>query len=168
MKNSRFAQRSRIASRRWTVPAQMAVLLLLAGGFSQLVLAQVSVTISPTLVTLATLATQQFTATVTGTTNTAVTWQVNGVAGGNSTVGLVTTTIPGTAGESLYLGPSSVPSPATVSVTAVSQADSTKSASATVTVQVPSRSGVTYYVATTANTVHPGDTVQVEGGVYNE
>jgi hypothetical protein len=187
MKNSRFAQRSRIASRRWTVPAQMAVLLLLAGGFSQLVLAQVSVTISPTLVTLATLATQQFTATVTGTTNTAVTWQVNGVAGGNSTVGLVTTTIPGTAGESLYLGPSSVPSPATVSVTALSQADSTKSASATVTVQVPSRSGVTYYVATTgndanagtlsapwrtiqhaANSVHPGDTVQVEGGVYNE
>src|SRR5438445_11089247 len=89
--------------------------------------------------------------------------------------------------SSLYLGPSSVPSPATVSVTAVSQADSNKSASATVTVQVPSRSGVIYYVSTTgndanagtlsapwrtiqhaANSVHPGDTVQVEGGVYNE
>lgn len=187
MKNTGFAQRSRIGSGRWTVPARMAVLILFAGGFSPLVLSQVSVTISPTLVTLATLATQQFMATVTGTTNTAVTWQVNGVAGGNSTVGLVTTTIPGTAGESLYLGPSSVPSPATVSVTAISQADPTKSASATVTVQVPSRSGVIYYVSTTgndtnsgtlsapwrtiqhaANSVHPGDTVQVEGGVYNE
>jgi hypothetical protein len=164
----------------------MAVVLL-AGVACQLAVGQVQVSISPTLVTLATLATQQFTATVTGTTNTAVTWQVNGVAGGNQTVGLITTTIPGTAGESLYLGPSSVPSPVTVSVTAVSQADPTKSASATVTIEVPSRSGVTYYVSTTgndanpgtlsapwrtiqhgANSVHPGDTVQILGGVYNE
>jgi hypothetical protein len=74
-----------------------------------------------------------------------------------------------------------------VSVTAVSQADPTKSASATVTLQVPSRSGSTFFVSTTgndanagtssapwrtiqhaANSVHPGDTVQVMGGVYNE
>jgi hypothetical protein len=179
MKNSRFAKKSRIGS-RWIVPAEMAVLILLVGSFSETVLAQVNVTISPTLVTLATLATQQFTATVTGTTNTAVTWQVNGVAGGNSAAGLIST-------NGLYVGPSSLPSPASLSVTAVSQADSTKSASATVTVQLPSRSGVTYFVSTAgndanpgtlsapwrtiqhaANAVHPGDTVQVEGGVYNE
>jgi len=169
------------------VPAKMAVLILFVGSFSETVLAQVNVAISPTVVTLATLATQQFTATVTGTTNTAVTWQMNGVTGGNATGGLITTTVPGTTGESLYLGPASVPSPATVSVTAVSQADPTKSASATVTVQLPSRSGVTHYVSTTgndtnggtlsapwrtiqhaANSVNPGDTIQVEGGVYNE
>jgi hypothetical protein len=124
---------------------------------------------------------------VSGSTNTAVTWQINGVSGGNSTVGLVSTTIPGTSNEALYLGPSAVPSPVTVSVTAVSQADPTKSASATVTLQVPSRSGSTFFVSTTgndanagtssapwrtiqhaANSVHPGDTVQVMGGVYNE
>lgn len=148
---------------------------------------QVSVSISPSLVTMATLATQSFTATVSGSTNTAVTWQVNGVSGGNSTNGLISTTVLGTASEAIFLAPSAVPSPASVSVTAVSQADPTKSASATVTIQLPSRSGVTYYVSTSgndnnagtlaapwrtiqkaANTVQPGDTVQVRAGTYNE
>ena len=149
--------------------------------------AQVSVSISPSLITLATMATQPFTATVSGSTNTAVTWQVNGVSGGSSTNGLVSTTILGTANESLYLAPATVPSPASISVTAVSQADPTKSATATVTIQAPSRSGVTYYVSTSgndanagtlaapwrtiqhaANTVKAGDTVQVRAGTYNE
>jgi hypothetical protein len=149
--------------------------------------AQVSVSISPSLATLATLATQSFTATVTGSTNTAVTWEVNGVAGGSSTEGLISTTVLGTANEALFLSPSTIPSAASVSVTAVSQADPTKSAMATVTIQAPSRSGVTYYVSTSgsdsnagtlsapwktiqhaANSVHAGDTVEVEGGTYNE
>jgi hypothetical protein len=149
--------------------------------------AQVSVSISPSVISMATLATQAFTATVSGSTNTGVTWQVNGVSGGNSTNGLVSTTVLGTANEALYLAPANVPSPASVSVTAVSQADPTKSATATVTIQLPSRSGVTYYVATTgsdtnagtqaapwrtiqhaANSVHAGDTVLVMGGTYNE
>ncbi len=148
---------------------------------------QVSVTISPSTATLATLATQPLTATVNGSTNTAVTWQVSGVSGGNSTAGLVSTTVLGTANEAIYLAPASVPSPATVSVTAISQADPTKSASATITIQLPSRSGVTYYVSTTgadtnagtlsapwrhinyaASKTNPGDTVQVMGGTYNE
>src|SRR5260370_29865188 len=180
MKTSRFAQGSRIGVRRETFAVQIALLILAVAAFSQRPAAQVSVTISPTLVTLATLATQQFKATVSGTANTAVTWEVNGVAGGNSSAGLIST-------NGLYLGPASVPSPVSLSVTAVSQADPTKSASATVTVHLASRSGVTYYVATTgndtnagtlsapwrtiqhaANSVHPGDTVQVEGGVYKE
>jgi hypothetical protein len=136
---------------------------------------------------MATLATQSFTATVSGSSNTAVTWQVNGVSGGNSTAGLVSTTVLGTANEAIFLAPSAVPSPTSVSVTAISQADSTKSATATVTIQIPSRSGVTYYVSTSgndsnagtlaapwrtiqkaANTVQPGDTVQVRAGTYNE
>ena len=148
---------------------------------------QVSVSISPTLATMATLATQSFTATVSGSSNTAVTWQVNGSNGGNSAAGLVSTTVLGTANEAIFLAPSAVPSPASVSVTAVSQADPTKSATATVTIQLPSRSGVTYYVSTSgndnnagtlaapwrtiqkaANTVQAGDTVQVRAGTYNE
>jgi hypothetical protein len=148
---------------------------------------QVSVSISPSTVSLGTLAAQPFTATVSGSTNTAVTWEVNGVSGGNSNGGMVSTTILNTANEALYLAPASVPNPATVSVTAVSQADPTKSASATVTIQAPSRSGVTYYVSTSgsdsnagsqsspwrhinyaASKVHAGDTVQVMGGTYNE
>lgn len=167
--------------------APVAILVSLVAGLSAHSQAQVSVTISPSLVTIATLATQSFTATVTGSTNTAVTWQVNGVSGGSSLNGLISTTVLNTANEALYLGPSTVPSPASVSVTAISQADPTKSATATVTIQLPSRSGVTYYVSIAgndtnagtlaapwrtiqhaANSVHAGDTVQVEGGTYNE
>src|SRR5579864_6393200 len=118
--------------------------------------AQVSVTISPTTATLATLATQPLTVTVSGSTNTAVTWQVNGVSGGNSTAGLVSTTVLGTTNEALYLAPAGVPSPATVSVTAVSQADPTKSASATIAIQLPSRSGLTYYVSTSGSDTNTG------------
>jgi len=100
----------------------IAVLVVLVGLGSPSS-AQVSVTISPSVITVATLATQSFTATVTGSTNTAVTWQVNGVGGGSSANGQVSTTVLGTANEALYLAPSAVPSPASVSVTAVSQAD---------------------------------------------
>lgn len=167
--------------------AQAAIVILLGCGLTGTALAQVSVTISPSSITLATLATQAFTATVTGSTNTGVTWEVNGVSGGNSTAGLISTTVLGTANEAIYLGPAGVPSPATVCVTAISQADPTKSAMATVTLEPPSRSGVTYYVSTAgsdsnpgsqsqpwqtiqhaANSVHAGDTVEVEGGTYNE
>jgi hypothetical protein len=167
--------------------ATLALILGLVGGFNHNLSAQVNVSISPSTITLATLATQPFTATVTGATNTAVTWQVNGVSGGSSTAGLISTTVLGTNDEAIYLGPTGVPSPATVSVTAVSQADPTKSATATVTLQAPSRSGVVYYVSTggndnnagtlsapwrtiqhAANTVKAGDTVEVEGGTYNE
>jgi Protein of unknown function (DUF1565) len=163
------------------------VLFMLWTCFAAQLSAQVSVTISPSVVTLATLAIQPFTATVSGSSNTGVTWQVSGVTGGNSTNGLVSTTVLGTTSEAIFLGPAAVPSPASVSVTAISQADSTKSASATVTIQLPSRSGVTYFVSTAgndnnagtlaapwrtiqkaANTVHAGDTVQVRAGTYNE
>ena len=183
MTNSSFATTNSKTTALVTFVA-IAVLLALLPDCAR---AQVSVTISPSTATLATLATQPFTGTVSGSTNTAVTWQVSGVTGGNSTVGLISTTVPGTSSEALYLGPSAVPSPATVSVTAISQADPTKSASATVTLQVPSISGATFFVSTTgndanagtssapwktiqhaANTVHAGDTVQVLGGVYNE
>jgi hypothetical protein len=88
---------------------------------------QIVVTISPTSATVTVGQTKQFTGTVTGTTNTAVTWQVNGVAGGTATFGTITTT-------GLYKAPAQVPNPATVMVTAVSQANTAKSASASVTV----------------------------------
>src|SRR5256884_2921213 len=97
----------------------------------------VSVTISPTSVALAPNATQQFTATVTGSSNTAVTWEVNGVTGGNSTTGTVST-------SGLYTAPATVPNPANVTVTAVLQADTTKSASATVTIS----NSLAFYVST--------------------
>jgi hypothetical protein len=71
----------------------------------------------------------QCTATVTNTTNTAVTWAAGGVAGGNATVGTIST-------SGLYTAPSLVPAPATVTITATSQADTTKSASFSVTINI--------------------------------
>ena len=78
----------------------------------------VSVSISPASVTLSSSGTQQFTATVSGTANTAVTWTAS--AGSVNSNGLYTAPV--------------VQSQTQATVTATSQADSTKSASASVTV----------------------------------
>ena len=86
-----------------------------------------TVAVSPVNSSATTGSTVQFTANVTGSANTGVTWAVNGVAGGSSTVGLITA-----AGA--YTAPASVPNPPTVVVTATSQADTTQSASTTLTV----------------------------------
>src|SRR5256886_1470634 len=107
----------------------------------------VSVTISPISATVAVGGTQQFTATVQNTSNTVVTWQVNGVMGGNATVGTISS-------SGLYAAPAS---PATVTVTAVSQADTTKSASAQVTITVAI--GNAFYVSTTGSDSNPGTVI---------
>lgn len=88
-----------------------------------------SVAVSPTTASLLVKAPQQFTANVqgSGAFNPAVSWLVNNVPGGNSTVGTITS-------SGLYTAPSSVPSPNNVTVTAQSVLDSTKSGTAAVTV----------------------------------
>ena len=87
----------------------------------------VSVAISPTSASVRVSRTQQFVATVKNTTVTKVTWKVNGVAGGNNTVGKISS-------GGLYTAPSTVPSSSHVTISATSTADSTKSASAVVTI----------------------------------
>jgi len=87
----------------------------------------VSVTISPTSADVRVNRSRVFTATVQNTTNQSVTWKVNGITGGNSTVGTITA-------QGNYTAPRSVPAGGTVQVSAVSNADATKSANATVTV----------------------------------
>jgi Abnormal spindle-like microcephaly-assoc'd, ASPM-SPD-2-Hydin len=82
--------------------------------------AAISVSVSPTTATVASGATQQFSAQLTNTSNTAVIW--------STTSGSVTTT-------GLFTAPS-VTAAKAVTVTATSVADNTKSASATVTVNV--------------------------------
>jgi hypothetical protein len=64
---------------------------------------------------------------VQNTGNTSVTWQVNGVTGGDTAHGTISTT-------GLYTAPTSVPSPNTVTVIAVSQANPAESAAASVTI----------------------------------
>src|ERR1700752_5331503 len=51
-----------------------------------------TVTISPAAITLDTFGQTTFTPTVMGGSNAAVTWQVNGVTGGNATTGTISAT----------------------------------------------------------------------------
>ncbi len=87
---------------------------------------EVTVTVTPSAVTLTPNQTAQFTATVTNATNTAVNWQVNGVAGGNTSVGVISS-------SGLYTAPTSIVVTSTVTITALAQTDTTKTATATVT-----------------------------------
>ena len=98
---------------------------------------QVVVTLNLTSATVNVFGTQQFNASVTGSSNSVVTWQVNGVAGGSKATGFVSS-------NGLFVAPSGVPTKsdgnggvltATVMVTAISQADATASGSAVVTIE---------------------------------
>jgi YD repeat-containing protein len=89
-----------------------------------------TVTISPTSTVLFPTQTQQFTATVGGTTTPAVTWSVDGVVGGNTAIGTISAT-------GLYTAPATVPSPQTLTVTATNTNDPTISDSATVAIATP-------------------------------
>ncbi len=73
---------------------------------------------------------QVFTASVSGTTNTGVSWSVNGMAGGNATLGTI-------IGNGNYTAPAILPDPNTITVTATSIADSTASGNAAVTLGNP-------------------------------
>ena len=89
----------------------------------------VTVTVSPASASVATGATRQFTATVTGSSATPV-WSVNNVTGGNATVGTIST-------SGLYTAPAAVPAGA-VTVRATDTASGVAgSASVTVTSGAP-------------------------------
>src|SRR6266567_5080907 len=102
----------------------------------------VSVIVSPATDTLAANHRTTLTVQVNGTSNTTVNWNVNGIPGGNSVLGQVCVSgsnpcqvvTSSTASTVDYLAPGSIPSPNPVSAAAVSAADSTKSASAQITV----------------------------------
>ena len=88
-----------------------------------------AITVSPSSATVANFGTQQFTASVSG-----VTWQVNGIAGGNQTIGFISS-------SGLFVAPGGVPTTSggsggsvttTVTVTAVAGSNS---GSATVIIQ---------------------------------
>ena len=94
-----------------------------------------TVVISPSSAVIAPSATQQFSATVQGLSNTGVTWSVDSVAGGNSTVGVITS-------GGLYTAPAAV---GTHTVVATSTADPSLSGSATVSISQGSQAAVLTY-----------------------
>src|ERR1700734_4038793 len=92
----------------------------------------IRVAISPTSATIAPGDSVTLTANVTSTTNTAVTWEVNGIAGGDVTDGFI---VPGggNGNTAVYTAPTQNP-PATVTITAVSASDPLESGTAAVTI----------------------------------
>jgi hypothetical protein len=123
-------------------------------GSAQVVSASVTITtnfgisISPTSVTVATGQRATFAANVSNTSDTSVSWFVNGIANGNSSVGqvcqagtnpCVAPSVP-SAGAVDYLAPAAVPANPAVSLIAVSHADASRSASAAITVVAASGS----------------------------
>lgn len=109
----------------------------------------IKVVVNPATATVQTGTNEQFAATVTGATDTTVTWQVNTIPGGNSTVGTIT-------GTGLYTAPEQVPDPDQVTVTAVSQANTVANGSAIVTISTSPQINVT----PSSGTVAAGNTVQ--------
>jgi hypothetical protein len=97
-------------------------LLLTIFSLTLSLFASITVTILPRRAPLTLKQKQQFTATVSGTTNTGITWLVDGIVGGSSTVGTIST-------SGLYT-PSSTPG--THTVAARSTANASVSAGATV------------------------------------
>lgn len=136
------------------------------GGGSSTPPPQVSVATSPPTATVIVGQTQQFTASVSGTTNTAVTWSVAGGAS-NGTV----------SATGLYTAPATVPNPAQVTVTGTSQADPSKFGSSIVTVQsavqiLPSAvtlqvNGTQQFTATVSGSANQAVTWSVVGGNGN-
>ena len=78
---------------------------------------------------------QQFSATIAGTSNTAVTWRMSPSLGTLSANGLYTAPYPGI-----------ITTTQTVTITVTSQADTTKSATATVTINPATSTGTAAFV----------------------
>jgi hypothetical protein len=95
----------------------------------------ISVTVFPSYVFLepsaATPSTQQFTATVSGSTSAGVNWSVASAVTGHGCTAAACGTVDQTG---LYTAPQTAPSPNAIAVAATSQQDGTKSASATIVI----------------------------------
>jgi hypothetical protein len=93
----------------------------------------IAVNVSPASATVPAGGIQVFTATVTdsGSAASGVNWAVNGIAGGNASVGTI---VANGADSATYTAPVTPPSPPNVTITASSVADPTKAGTASVTI----------------------------------
>jgi len=119
-----------------------------ATATTQVVAAQALV-VSPANATVALEQTQPFTATLGGATTQAVTWSVNNIAGGNTSVGAISNS---PIENGLYLAPVNMPPARQVTITAASTANPSMSSS--VTLQLTSNIQVS--IAPTSAVLIPG------------
>ena len=96
--------------------------------------AAVEVGVCPTTASVQAGASQSLTASIINTSNSTVTWEVEGIPGGNATVGTVTS-------AGVYTAPASPPAGGMVTVSAVSVADPSVSGSSALTVTAAPGSG---------------------------
>jgi len=92
--------------------------------------ATIAVSVSPLTTSVRAGASATFSAAVTGTSNTAVTWYVNDTAGGSAGLGTIDT-------SGKYTAPAALPNPNSVTVMAVSSADASKNGTSAVTLLNP-------------------------------
>ncbi len=113
----------------------------------------VTVAVTPAVSTIRCGATLTLTAKVANATSQSVIWEVNGQVGGNLTVGTISS-------AGVYTAPADLPTPAAVTVTAVSLANAAAEASVTVNLQNP----LPVVTSVTPNPVNPGNvTITVNG-----
>ena len=132
--------------------------LAACGGLSYSSIApttSVSIDISPISLSVPVGQSAPLTATV-RSVNQVVTWQVNGVVGGDTVHGKVSS-------GGVYTAPAAIPSPAAVTVTAIAQADSNAKAQVMVTVTTSSSSPVS--VSPSATTLGAGSTLAFAASV---
>src|SRR3984893_3733320 len=106
-----------------------AVPCVVAGGCVAAIV-KPTVIMTPATATVRVGDSQQFSATVNGLTNPAITWTVNGIAGGNSTVGTI-------SANGDYQSPATLPNPNTVTVAVTITASPTLSGTSTITLENP-------------------------------
>jgi len=108
----------------WRLAGLLALVLALSGcGGNGGAALPPTISVSPGQALVAVATTQQFTATVANAEDKTATWAVNGVDGGNDTVGRIDA-------NGLYTAPATIPNPNTVTVTATANADKSKKANA--------------------------------------
>jgi hypothetical protein len=132
----------------------------------------VMVNVAPSTITLTTFGKEAFTQTVTGTTNTAVTWQVNSVTGGSVTTGTISSSGAYSAPHSISgsIIPADTSKPVTVTITAISQADPAATGTATITFLTQGQAAQTGAIelGTSGSNIHAsstsGNTISCCGG----
>jgi hypothetical protein len=117
----------------------------------------VTVTISPNTSSLQAGQSQQFGATVSGTSNTSINWLVNGNLGGNSVVGTISS-------AGMYKAPAAVPS-GPITVTAQSAYQSSASASAAVSIMPAATVSVSISISPSSATLQVDGSQQFAAAV---
>jgi hypothetical protein len=126
--------------RRSDLTIVLSLMLALLAATTPVTRAQsgVNVTLKDASLNIPVGSSRQMTATVTGAANTTVNWSVNNIAGGNASIGTISST-------GNYISPANIAVGTVLTIKATSVADANASATCTITIrnQIPYITGVT-------------------------